>query len=94
MAGYCPNAGDIIWLDFPQSVGNEQAGRRPALVLSPHAFNDGRKSSLDALFGQTVRSPRRPFRWKVYISPLSFRARAFGAPRNDAQSNQALETQH
>ena len=39
MAAYCPEAGDIIWLDFSQSVANEQAGRRPALVLSPLAFN-------------------------------------------------------
>ena len=40
VAGYCPNSGDIIWLDFLQPVGNEQAGRRPALVLSPRAFNE------------------------------------------------------
>ena len=38
MAAYCPDTGDIIWLDFLQSVANEQAGRRPALVLSPRAF--------------------------------------------------------
>jgi mRNA interferase MazF len=40
MAGYCPNSGDVIWLDFLQAVGNEQAGRRPALVLSPRPFNE------------------------------------------------------
>jgi mRNA interferase MazF len=40
VAAYCPDAGDVIWLDFMQAVGNEQAGRRPALVLSPRAFND------------------------------------------------------
>jgi len=40
VAGYCPDCGDIIWLDFLQTVGNEQAGRRPALVLSPRAFNE------------------------------------------------------
>lgn len=39
MAAYCPDAGDFIWLDFLQSVANEQAGRRPALVLSPRVFN-------------------------------------------------------
>ena len=39
VAAYCPDMGDIIWLDFLQSVANEQAGRRPALVLSPLAFN-------------------------------------------------------
>jgi mRNA interferase MazF len=36
---YCPDAGGIIWLDFLQSVANEQTGRRPSLVLSPLAFN-------------------------------------------------------
>jgi mRNA interferase MazF len=40
VAAYCPDTGDIIWLDFLQSVANEQAGRRPALVLSPRAFNE------------------------------------------------------
>jgi mRNA interferase MazF len=39
VAAYCPDVGDIIWLDFLQPVANEQAGRRPALVLSPSAFN-------------------------------------------------------
>ena len=39
MTAYCPEIGDVIWLDFMQPVGNEQAGRRPALVLSPRAFN-------------------------------------------------------
>jgi mRNA interferase MazF len=40
VAAYCPDVGDIIWLDFLQSVANEQAGRRPALVLSPRVFNE------------------------------------------------------
>ncbi len=40
MAAYCPESGDIIWLDFSETVGNEQAGRRPALVLSPRAYNE------------------------------------------------------
>lgn len=36
---YCPQAGDIVWLDFDPQLGREQAGRRPALVLSPYAYN-------------------------------------------------------
>jgi len=31
LAAYCPDVGDIIWLDFLQAIANEQAGRRPAL---------------------------------------------------------------
>lgn len=34
-----PDAGDLIWLDFDPQSGHEQAGRRPALVLSPVQFN-------------------------------------------------------
>lgn len=35
---YEPDAGDLIWTDFDPRVGREQAGRRPALVISPAAF--------------------------------------------------------
>ncbi len=34
-----PERGDIVWLNFDPQVGREQAGRRPALVLSPAAYN-------------------------------------------------------
>jgi mRNA interferase MazF len=34
-----PNTGDIIWLTFTPQAGREQAGRRPALVLSPQSYN-------------------------------------------------------
>ncbi|MDR3468828.1 MAG: endoribonuclease MazF [Xanthobacteraceae bacterium] len=38
-AAYCPDSGDFIWLQFNPQVGNEQALRRPALVLSPRSYN-------------------------------------------------------
>jgi len=34
---YVPDAGDIAWLDFSPQTGREQAGRRPALVLTDQA---------------------------------------------------------
>jgi len=34
-----PEAGDFVWLTFDPQAGREQAGRRPALVLSPRAYN-------------------------------------------------------
>lgn len=34
-----PDAGDIFWLDFTPQAGHEQAGRRPALVMSPAIYN-------------------------------------------------------
>lgn len=39
MAAYVPAAGDIVWLQFDPQAGHEQAGHRPALVLSPAAYN-------------------------------------------------------
>lgn len=34
-----PDRGDVVWLDFNPRAGHEQAGRRPAVVLSPAAYN-------------------------------------------------------
>jgi mRNA interferase MazF len=36
---YIPNRGDIVWVTFTPQAGHEQAGRRPALVLSPASYN-------------------------------------------------------
>ena len=36
---FIPDRGDAIWLTFTPQAGHEQAGRRPALVLSPAAYN-------------------------------------------------------
>jgi mRNA interferase MazF len=36
---YVPDRGDVVWITFNPQAGHEQAGRRPALVLSPKAYN-------------------------------------------------------
>ena len=36
---YVPRRGDVVWLTFNPQAGHEQAGRRPAVVLSPNAYN-------------------------------------------------------
>ncbi len=36
---YVPDRGDIVWLEFSPQAGHEQAGHRPALVLSPGSYN-------------------------------------------------------
>lgn len=36
---YVPDEGDIVWLNFTPQSGFEQAGRRPAIVLSPKSYN-------------------------------------------------------
>jgi mRNA interferase MazF len=38
-SGYIPEKGDIVWLNFDPQSGHEQAGHRPALVLSPARYN-------------------------------------------------------
>ena len=37
--GYIPERGDLVWLSWNPQAGHEQAGRRPALVLSPKRYN-------------------------------------------------------
>ena len=39
MTAWVPDAGDVIWLQFDPQAGHEQAGHRPALVLSPERYN-------------------------------------------------------
>ena len=36
---YVPERGDAIWINFNPQAGHEQAGRRPAIVLSPRSYN-------------------------------------------------------
>ena len=36
---FVPDAGDFVWLTFDPQAGREQAGRRPALILSPRVYN-------------------------------------------------------
>ena len=39
MARTVPDTGDVVWLELDPQAGHEQAGHRPALVLSPSAYN-------------------------------------------------------
>ena len=39
MPAFVPDGGDLIWFTFDPQAGHEQAGRRPALVLSPKPYN-------------------------------------------------------
>ena len=36
---YVPESGDVVWLEFDPQAGHEQAGHRPALVISPASYN-------------------------------------------------------
>ncbi|BAF58934.1 MAG: endoribonuclease MazF [Pelotomaculum sp.] len=37
---YVPERGDVVWLQFDPQAGHEQAGKRPALVISPRPYNE------------------------------------------------------
>ncbi len=37
--GYVPDRGDVVWMHLNPQAGHEQAGRRPALVISPATYN-------------------------------------------------------
>ena len=39
MISFIPERGDIVWVSLNPQAGHEQAGRRPALVLSPRSYN-------------------------------------------------------
>lgn len=62
-AHYQPDKGDIIWLDLNPQVGHEQAGRRPALVLSPKYYNQ--KVGLAIICPITSRVKDYPFIVKI-----------------------------
>ncbi len=60
MAGsHVPDRGDIVWIDFDPQAGHEQAGRRPALIVSPISYN--RKVGLVLLCPITNQRKGYPF---------------------------------
>ena len=63
MARSVPDAGDIVWLEFDPQAGREQAGHRPALVLSPAAYNG--KTSLMVCCPMTTRIKGYPFEVRI-----------------------------
>lgn len=56
---YVPDRGDIVWLQFNPQAGHEQAGHRPALVLSPASYN--RASGLMLCCPMTSQKKGYPF---------------------------------
>jgi mRNA interferase MazF len=62
---YTPTRGDIVWLHFSPHAGHEQAGHRPAIVISPQEYND--KVGLALFCPITSRTKGYPF--EVAIPP-------------------------
>jgi mRNA interferase MazF len=64
-AAYIPGAGDLIWTDFDPTRGREQAGRRPALVISSAAFAENTGLAIVC----PITSRVRPFPTSVVLPP-------------------------
>ena len=58
-----PDRGDLVWLDFDPQAGREQAGRRPALILSPVSYN--RKTGLALACPITSKAKGYPFEVRI-----------------------------
>jgi mRNA interferase MazF len=56
---YVPERGDVIWINLNPQSGHEQAGRRPAVVLSPKSYNE--KTGLTILCPVTGKIKGYPF---------------------------------
>ena len=56
---FVPDRGDVVWITMDPQAGHEQAGRRPAVVLSPAAYNG--KVGLAILCPVTSRAKGYPF---------------------------------
>ena len=54
-----PDAGEVLWLEFAPQAGHEQAGHRPALVMSPASYNG--KTGLMVFCPLTTRIKGHPF---------------------------------
>jgi mRNA interferase MazF len=66
---YVPDRGDAVWLQVNPQAGHEQAGRRPALVLSPAAYNG--KVGLAVLCPITSQSKGYPFEVAISTRKLT-----------------------
>lgn len=60
---YVPDRGDIVFIQFNPQLGREQAGRRPALILSPASYN--KKVGLALICPITNKEKGYPFESKL-----------------------------
>ena len=66
---YVPDSGDIVWLQFNPQAGHEQAGHRPAVVLSPASYNG--RTGMMICCPTTTRIKGYPFEVAIAGSPPS-----------------------
>ena len=66
---YCPNRGDVVWLDFDPQLGHEQAGKRPALVISHAEYN--KKVGLALFYPITSKVKGYPFEVRLKLKQIN-----------------------
>jgi len=66
---FVPDAGDVVWLEFDPQAGHEQAGHRPAMVLSPASYNG--KAGMMVCCPLTTRIKGYPFEVALASQPGS-----------------------
>ena len=62
---YVPDAGDLVWLDFDPQAGREQAGLRPAVILSSKYFN----LRTSVAFACPISSKVKGYQFQVVLPP-------------------------
>lgn len=87
MAAYVPDEGDVVGLNFTPQSGHEQAGRRPAVVLSPKAYNQ--RSGLLVCVPITHQIKVYPFEVVLSGSGATWAALADQVKRLDWKTRQA-----
>jgi mRNA interferase MazF len=58
-----PERGALVWVDFTPQSGHEQAGHRPALVMSPRLYHERSKLAVVC----PITSNTQPWPWKVML---------------------------
>ena len=66
---FVPDCGDVVWLEFDPQAGHEQAGHRPAVVISPASYNG--KTGLMVCCPMSTRIKGHPFEVVVEIDGVS-----------------------
>ena len=94
---YTPQKGHIVWIDFNPQLGSEQAGKRPALVLSPSIYNS--KTGLCLVVPITTQIKGYPFEIPIktktvngvalcdQIKSFDYRAKNFAFADNLSKNN-------
>lgn len=66
---YVPERGDIVWLDFSPTVGHEQKGKRPAIVITPSSYN--KKTFMAIVCPITTKTKGYPFEVTINSSSVN-----------------------